>query len=91
MTTKPFSVRLPDEIRTKLAYISDATRRSQSSIAGQMLEKEVIRQARKIRAIEEAKEDIKTGIFHSGEQVVEWLDSWGSDDELSSPEPDILP
>lgn len=90
MANKPFSVRLPDETRMGLAYISEATHRSQSSVAGQMLEEEVEKRSKKLRAIQDGKEDIKSGVFHSGEQIIEWLDSWGSENELSSPKPDLF-
>jgi len=90
MANKPFSLRLPDETRTGLAYISKATHRSPASIAGQMLEEEVEKKARKLRAIQEGKKDIESGVFHSGEQIIEWLDSWGTENELPSPEPDVF-
>ena len=91
MAIKPvFSVRLTDETKTGLAYIGKATHRTPSSVASQMLEEEVNKRARKIRAIEEAKEDIKSGVFHSGEQIIEWMDSWGTDNETPSPKPDIF-
>ena len=78
MSAKPFSVRLPDEARADLAYISEVTHRSQSSIAIQILADEAKKKVMKIRAIQEAKEDIKSGVLHSGEQIMEWMDSWGS-------------
>lgn len=85
-----FSVRLSDETRAKINYLSRTTHRTPSSIASQILEEEVGKKARKILAIEEAKEDIKSGVFHSGEQIFEWLDSWGTENELPSPAPDIF-
>jgi predicted transcriptional regulator len=90
MAVKPFSVRLPDEVRADLAYLSEMTHRSQSSLALQMLTDEAKKKAAKIRAIEEAKVDIKSGVFHSGEPIMEWMDSWGTENELASPEPDIF-
>jgi predicted transcriptional regulator len=81
MAAKPFSVRLPDEVRADLAYLSEVTHRSQSSIAIQMLADEARKKAVKICAIEEAKEDIKFGVLHSGEQIMEWMDSWGTKNE----------
>ena len=90
MANKTFSVRLPDDTRTGLAYIGKVTHRSPASIASQMLEEEVEKKTRKLRAIQEGKEDIKSGVFHSGEQIIEWLDSWGTENETLSPEPDLF-
>ncbi|MBF0379653.1 MAG: Arc family DNA-binding protein [Magnetococcales bacterium] len=90
MSAKPFSVRLPDEVRADLAYLSEVTHRSQSSIAIQLLAEEAKKKSDKLRAIEAAKEDIKSGVLHSGEQIIEWMDTWGSKNEKPSPKPDII-
>lgn len=92
MTTsnKTFSVRLPDKTRIGLTYLSKITHRSSASIAWQILEDEVERKAKKLQAFQEGKKDIESGIFHSGEQIIRWLDSWGTKKELQSPEPDLF-
>lgn len=33
----------------------------------------------------EALADVEAGHFVEGEKVLDWLDSWGSDDELAPP------
>jgi predicted transcriptional regulator len=40
------------------------------------------------RAIAEAEADIKAGRFVSHEEVVKWLKSWGTPDELPCPKPE---
>ena len=39
------------------------------------------------RAIAEAEADIKAGRFVPHEEVVKWLKSWGTPDELPCPKP----
>ena len=42
-------------------------------------------------AIKAAIEEADKGIFVSSEAVDRWMESWGTDNELSMPEPDIFP
>jgi predicted transcriptional regulator len=44
-----------------------------------------------LAAIDEALAEADKGIFVSGEAVIEWLESWGTDNVKPSPEPDIFP
>lgn len=37
-----------------------------------------------------AKYEADKGIFISQEAISDWLDSWGSENELEAPEPDII-
>jgi predicted transcriptional regulator len=42
-------------------------------------------------ANDEALAEADKGIFVSGEAVIEWLESWGTDNVKPFPEPDIFP
>jgi chitodextrinase len=44
-----------------------------------------------LAAIDEALAEADKGVFVSGEAVIEWLESWGTDNVKPSPEPDIFP
>jgi predicted transcriptional regulator len=44
-----------------------------------------------LAAIDEALAEADKGMFVSGEAVIEWLESWGTDNVKPSPEPDIFP
>jgi hypothetical protein len=44
-----------------------------------------------LAAIDEALAEADKGVFVSGEAVIEWLESWGTDNVRPSPEPDIFP
>lgn len=89
MALTPFSLRLADTTRDNLDYISQLTHRSKSSIAAQILEEELNRKVEKMRAIEAAKKDMESGKLHSGKQVLDWMDTWFTDQETATPTPDI--
>jgi predicted transcriptional regulator len=44
-----------------------------------------------LAAIDEALAEADKGVFVSGEAVIEWLESWGTDNVKLMPEPDIFP
>jgi hypothetical protein len=44
-----------------------------------------------LAAIDEALAEADKGVFVSGEAVIDWLESWGTDNVKPSPEPDIFP
>lgn len=90
MANKPFTLRLPDEVRDDLKFLSTSMNRTQASIASEMLREKVSIRAQRIRAIQEAKEQAKKGAFISQEAVEKWVDSLGSDNELPLPTPDVI-
>ena len=90
MANKPFTLRLPDEVRDDLKFLSTSMNRTQASIASEILKEKVSIRARRIRAIQEAKQQAKNGAFISQEAVEKWVDSLGSDNELPLPAPDVI-
>ena len=90
MANKPFTLRLPDEVRDDLKFLSTSMNRTQASIASEILKEKVSIRARRIRAIQEAKQQAKNGAFISQEAVEKWVDSLGSDNELPLPTPDVI-
>ncbi|MCE7029029.1 CopG family ribbon-helix-helix protein [Jiella avicenniae] len=51
-------------------------------LSGRKLKREAIRQALK---------EADDGVFISEAAVLRWVESWGTADELPSPEPDVFP
>ena len=90
MANKPFTLRLPDEVRDDLKFLSTSMNRTQASIASEILKEKVSIRARRIRAIQEAKQQAKNGAFISQEAVEKWVDSLGSDNELPLPTADVI-
>ncbi len=85
------SVRLPDDMREEIDALAKATRRSRSFVVKEAVAAYVETHRAYLAAIEEGIREAEKGVFVSGEAVEKWLASWGSDNELPMPEPDILP
>jgi len=45
----------------------------------------------KLNLIKQAKKEVDQGVFVSQEAVIDWLDSWGSENEIKAPKADIFP
>lgn len=85
------SVRLPDDLRREVDELAKASRRSRSFIVKEAVAAYVDEQRAYVEAIEEAVKEADKGVFISGEAVDRWLASWGTDNVLPVPEPDIFP
>ena len=89
--SETFSVRLPPETRRELEEYAKATQRSSAFIVKEAVEAHLAERRAYLAAIEEAiKEADETGEFISGEAVDRWLASWGTDNVLPMPKPDIF-
>ena len=86
-----FSVRLPDGLRREVDDFAKATKRSRSFVVKEAVAAYMAEQRAYLTAIEEGEREADLGIFVSGEAVERWLLSWGTDNELPRPEPDIFP
>jgi RHH-type rel operon transcriptional repressor/antitoxin RelB len=91
MTTTQFSMRISDDLKKSLETISKISHRSQSQIATKAIAEYVARNEWKLKAIQEAKKEADKGVFVSQEAVIDWLDSWDSENELPAPEADVFP
>ena len=90
MSSQPFTLRLPEEAREDLKFLSTSTKRPQSAIASEILVQEVAAQASRARAIQAALKEARQGAFISQEAMERWVDSLGTDNELPMPEPDVF-
>jgi predicted transcriptional regulator len=91
MTTTPFSIRLDTKLKARLE--KEAKRRSRTAgfIANRAIKFYFEQLDRQMLELEKAVAEADKGIFISGEKVFEWMNSWGTDNELPPPEPDIFP
>ena len=82
------SVRIPPQMRDELDELSDATGRTKSFLAAEAIASYLAAQTWQIKAIQKAveKADSKEAKFIDQEDVVNWVDSWGSEDEKEIPE-----
>lgn len=89
MPSTSLSVRLTDELKESLEVISQLTHRSQSQIVARAIAEYVGRNEWKLKAIQAAKFEADKGVFVSQNAILDWLDSWGTDEEQIAPESDI--
>lgn len=89
--SETFSVRLSPETKRELEEYAKATRRSSAFIVKEAVEAHLAERRAYLAAIEEAIEEADEGVFVSGEAVIKWMESWGTENELPMPEPDIFP
>lgn len=90
ITTKSemMTVRLTPEVKDKLEALARDTKRSKSYLASEAIETYVDLNAWQVAHIKAAlDEDEAGGPSVPNEQVMEWLSSWGTDNELPCPEP----
>lgn len=90
-SSETFSIRLPAETRRELEAYARAEKRSSAFIIKEAVEAHLAERRAYLAAIEGAEREADKGIFISGEAVFKWLESWGTENELPPPEPDIFP
>ena len=81
------SLRIPSTARDKLENLALATGRTKSFLAAEAIEHYLAIQAWQVDAIEQAlkKANSKTAKFYTHEVVSDWLNSWGTEQELDPP------
>jgi RHH-type transcriptional regulator, rel operon repressor / antitoxin RelB len=85
--TETVTIRLPTELKTKLAALATSTNRSKSWLAAQAIATYVDEQSWQVQQIEEAVAlaDSDKATWVPATKVDEWLTSWGAEDERSTP------
>lgn len=84
------SVRLPDEIQDKLEQTAERLQRSKGWIINEALAEFLAREERKAQRHQETLEalsELKDGQLIEGEEIMDWLESWGTDAERDPPRP----
>ena len=82
------SVRMSDQLMTELESISEKLDRSKGWVIKDALSQYVARieqNERMLRETKQALSDIESGNFVDGEEVMNWIESWGTDDVKASP------
>lgn len=85
--TQSVSILLDDEVLSKLDMLSRAIERSRAWLMAHAVEQYVQHKAWQIEAIQNTLDKIRRGDskFATEEQTVQWLESWGTDQELKAP------
>lgn len=90
MASSPFSLRLSPELKERLDAVAEDEDRSASYVATKAIEAFLDARDARDRMIRAAIEEADNGVFVSSEAVDRWMESWGSDNELPMPEPDVF-
>jgi predicted transcriptional regulator len=91
MASSPFSLRLESKIKMRLEKEAKLTKRSAGFVVQQALKDYLDSKDYERKIADEAFAEAEKGIFTSGEKVFAWMESWGTENELPFPEPDIFP
>lgn len=81
------SIRIPLETRDQLEELSDATGRTKSFLAAEAIESYLATQAWQVKAINKAvkKANSQETRFIDHHKVIDWVNSWGHEDEQEIP------
>jgi predicted transcriptional regulator len=91
MASSPFSVRLDEELKSRLEVQAERENRSSAYIVQQALESYLGTKDQFYRDMKAAIAKADEGIFISEEAMDRWMDSWDTENELPPPKPDIFP
>lgn len=91
MTTASLTLRIDSGVKKRLEREDKSLDRSTSYLAAKAIEAFVEAREEKRRAIEAAIIEADKGVFISSKAMHKWMDSWGTDNELPPPKPDIFP
>jgi predicted transcriptional regulator len=83
--TAPISIRLPEALNDQVAEVAAALDRPKSWVVEQAVRDYVATQQWQLAAIDEGIRAADAGELASHDDVVEWIRSWGSADELPPP------
>lgn len=90
MASSPFSLRLSPELKERLDSVAESEDRSASYVATKAIEAFLDARDARHEAIRAAVAEADKGVFVSSEAVDRWMESWGTDNELPMPEPDVF-
>lgn len=89
MSTVPFTMRVDKDLKAAIEEEAQRQDISASQIATRAIRSHLAAQEARREAIEAAMEEAKKGAFISSEKMLAWMASWGTENELPIPEPDI--
>ena len=91
MATIPISVRLDEDMKTRLEKEATREDRSASYIIQKAVGEYLDEREFFHREMEAAIAEADKGVFISGEAMHRWIESWDTENEVPPPEPDIFP
>ena len=91
MATTPFSLRLDPILKKRLEKEAQKSKRTAGFIANHAIRSYFEGLDQFEREMDDAVKEADKGVFISGEAMHAWMASWGTENELPPPEPDIFP
>ncbi len=91
MATTPFSIRLDTKLKARLEKEAKRRDRTAAFIASRAIKLYFEQLDLVEQEIDAAFAEADKGVFISGEKIFDWMNSWGTENELPPPEPDIFP
>ena len=85
MTSTVLSVRVPEELKEQLDYLSRSAKRSRAYLATEALGDYVKKNAWRAKELHEAIKQAEKGDFVSHEAMIEWADALGTSKETAPP------
>jgi predicted transcriptional regulator len=82
------SVRMPDDLMERLDATAERLRRSKSWLINDAIREYLAREDLRVKRLEETKAalgELEAGKLIDGDEVLAWLDSWGTDHERQPP------
>jgi predicted transcriptional regulator len=79
---------MPDDLMRRLDAAAERLRRSKGWLINDAVREYLEREDKRLRRLEETKEalaELDAGELVDGDQVLAWLDSWGTDHEREPP------
>jgi predicted transcriptional regulator len=90
MTAVSTSIKLDPDMKDRVQRVADSMRRTPHWVMKEAVEKYITdaerREAWERDSLEALKEMDETGLHVTGEEMMVWLESWGTDDEKPAPE-----
>jgi predicted transcriptional regulator len=84
------SIKLDPNMKDRVQRVADSMRRTPHWVMKEAVEKYITdaerREAWERESLEALKELDETGLHVTGEEVLAWLETWGTDDEKPAPE-----
>ena len=90
-STTSFTLRLDEDVKNALEAEAVKEDRSASYLAAKAITDMLAAKQAKAEAIQQALAEADKGEFISEKAMTQWVNSWGTDNELPPPEVDIFP
>jgi predicted transcriptional regulator len=85
MSSEVLTIRVNSKLKSRLDQLGKILHRSKSYIAEQAISQYVDENAWQIAELTQAEEEIRQGKFVAGNEVNQYLDSWGTPNKQKTP------